>query len=600
MYYEFFGFREAPFSIAPDPRYLYLSERHKEALAHLMYGVGGQGGFIVITGEVGTGKTTICRCFMEQAPEHVDIALILNPKLSARELLGSICDELGIKVPAGASIKRMIDQLNAHLLDAHAKGRHTVLIIDEAQNLSIDVLEQLRLLTNLETSEKKLLQIVLLGQPELQEILERRELRQLAQRVTARYHLDSLAKDEIPAYVRYRLSVAGQRTDLFTPAALRRVYRMARGIPRLINLICDRSLLGAYAEGVHQVDARTVRQAGREVLGRVGAAGGNMKAERPSLPGVSVGVIIAALVLFTAGLTTYRLGWLNIRINDKGASATLSTPEKATASEPSKTLEAGTSASATTMSGSQPDTSASLAKVSEPDPGGDASPQKASPETSTGQEGNLAPDLDAYQPQGDEKVQAYQVLFRTWGDDYEPASTPYACDYAQTMGLQCIHREGNWRGLQQLNRPVVMRLFNRAGNEFYIALLHLSGDLATISLDGKEYQVRRDLLDKHWLGDYSLVWRMPPGESRKDADRQKWLSLQISQVIDRQGGSVSQRQQLKSMSLVDQVKWFQKSVGLIPDGIPGTVTLIHLNTVLDAKVPRLFDTKQTVDSAKRG
>ncbi len=245
MYYDFFGFREPPFSIAPDPRYLYLSERHKEALAHLMYGIQGQGGFIVITGEVGTGKTTMSRCFIENVPDHVDIALILNPRLSARELLSSICDELGIAHPAGSTIKRLVDLINQDLLKAHAAGRHKVLMIDEAQNLSADVLEQLRLLTNLETAEKKLLQIVLLGQPELQELLARPELRQLNQRVTARYHLEALDRSEVQAYVRYRISVAGQRGEIFSESAIRALYRVSGGIPRLINLISDRALLGA-------------------------------------------------------------------------------------------------------------------------------------------------------------------------------------------------------------------------------------------------------------------------------------------------------------------------------------------------------------------
>lgn len=596
MYYEFFGFREAPFSIAPDPRYLYLSERHKEALAHLMYGVGGQGGFIVITGEVGTGKTTICRCFMEQAPDQVDIALILNPKLSARELLGSICDELGIKVPAGASIKRMIDQLNAHLLDAHARGRHTVLIIDEAQNLSSDVLEQLRLLTNLETTEKKLLQIVLLGQPELQEILERRELRQLAQRVTARYHLDSLSRDEIPAYVRYRLSVAGQRTDLFTESALRGVYRLARGIPRLINLICDRALLGAYAEGRHLVDARTVRQAGREVLGSRNARK-SMAAERPSLSGVGVGVVVAGLVIFTLGLTAYRLGWVDYQWHGRPASATHTSKASQSPGKPKTSKPAADEASEGNASkNALKDVSLSPAAADS----GEAALVATAAGADVAPSDNAGPDLANYPPTGDEQVEAYQALFKTWGGDYEPASTPNACDYAQTMGLQCLHRQGNWRGLEQLNRPVVMRLFNRKGTEFYITLVRLADSTATISLAGKTYQVPRSALDQRWLGDYALVWRPPPGDNRSDALRQQWLAQHISQLIDRQGGSVSERAQLKTQSVVDQVKWFQKSVGLIPDGIPGTVTLIHMNTALDATVPRLFDAKLAADAASRG
>ena len=309
MYYDFFGFREAPFSIAPDPRYLYLSGRHKEALAHLMYGVQGQGGFIVITGEVGTGKTTVCRCFIENVPAHVDIALILNPRLSARELLSAICDELGIDHSPEASTKLLVDAINQDLLRAHAEGRHKVLVIDEAQNLSADVLEQLRLLTNLETAEKKLLQIVLLGQPELQRLLALPELRQLNQRVTARYHLDALERFELPDYLHYRLSVAGLRGEVFTSGAIRHLYRCSGGIPRLINLIADRALLGAYAEGEHQVAKPQIRKAAREVLGERGQAGAR---GHGALVFASVVLAVLATSWLALEETTWLPGWASL------------------------------------------------------------------------------------------------------------------------------------------------------------------------------------------------------------------------------------------------------------------------------------------------
>ncbi|HEB27690.1 MAG TPA: AAA family ATPase [Porticoccus sp.] len=266
MYQQYFGLKEAPFSIAPDPRYLFLSDKHREALAHLIYGVGDQGGFVLLTGEVGTGKTTICRCLLQQVPDNADIAFIINPKQSINQLLQSIFNDLGIHYEKGETSKDLIDHLNRYLLEAHARGRNTILIIDEAQNLSPDVLEQLRLLTNLETNEKKLLQLVLLGQPELNELLSKPELRQLAQRVTARYHLTPLSKAEIIDYIEHRLSIAGCRSELFSAAAVNKIYSLSKGVPRLINLICDRTLLGVYATNNDQATPKIVSNAAKEIF----------------------------------------------------------------------------------------------------------------------------------------------------------------------------------------------------------------------------------------------------------------------------------------------------------------------------------------------
>jgi len=267
MYLSYFGLAEAPFSIAPDPRYLYMSQRHQEALAHLLYGVNAGGGFVLLTGEVGAGKTTVCRCFLEQIPESCDVAYIFNPKLTVPELLATICAEYRIECPVGnTSVKVYIDCINAYLLDAHAKDRHTVLIIDEAQNLSPDVLEQLRLLTNLETNERKLLQIILLGQPELAEMLAKPELRQLSQRVIARYHLGPLDKREVAAYVQHRLTISGAQRPMFPAALMGMLYRLSGGVPRVINVLCDRALLGTYAQNKEKVDSATLKQAAREVF----------------------------------------------------------------------------------------------------------------------------------------------------------------------------------------------------------------------------------------------------------------------------------------------------------------------------------------------
>lgn len=309
MYTEYFGLRECPFSIAPDPRYLFMSEKHREALAHLTYGISGDG-FILLTGEVGTGKTTVCRCLLEQLPGDTDVAFVLYPKLSVRELFATICQELRIEYPrANASNKDLLDAINAYLLDAHARGRKTVLIIEEAQNLDMKLLEQVRLLTNLETDSRKLLQIIMVGQPELRDILARADMKQVAQRITARYHLGPLSRDEVSAYVSHRLRVAGGSAELFPPSVVGRIFRLSGGIPRLINLLCDRSLLGAYAHGNRTVDVSTVVRAWQEISGS--------RPER-SHPRRGLRLLVAVMLFLVCGAVVAALYYVNMAQSDVG------------------------------------------------------------------------------------------------------------------------------------------------------------------------------------------------------------------------------------------------------------------------------------------
>lgn len=295
MYKEYFGLKETPFSISPDPHYFYISEGHREALAHLMYGINSDGGFVLLTGEVGTGKTTVCRCLLQQMPENCEIAFILNPKLTSVELLASICDELRISYTKdNETIKDLVARINEFLISSSEKGRRTILIIEEAQNLSVEVLEQIRLLTNLETNQRKLLQIIMLGQPELRELLAKPELRQLSQRITARYHLGPLTRDEIAAYVNHRLSVAGLvRGELFPPPAMKMIYGLTGGVPRLINVICDRALLGTYTQGKPSVDKETLIKAAGEVSGKP-----NNPWHKTYLPALSGTALLIVIIVF--------------------------------------------------------------------------------------------------------------------------------------------------------------------------------------------------------------------------------------------------------------------------------------------------------------
>lgn len=570
MYYDFFGFREPPFSIAPDPRYLFLSDRHKEALAHLMYGVQGQGGFIVITGEVGTGKTTVSRCFIENVPDHVDIALILNPRLSARELLSSVCDELEIPHPVGASIKQLVDLINADLLKAHGAGRHKVLMIDEAQNLSADVLEQLRLLTNLETAEKKLLQIVLLGQPELQELLARPELRQLNQRVTARYHLDALSKDELPGYLRYRLGVAGLRADIFTGGAIKTLFKVSNGIPRLINLISDRALLGAYAEGEHVITTNYIRTAAKEVNGGRSAAG---QTATGAYNNKSRYLALVASVLVAVIGTAWLLERWQV---DAEAFA-------------SWTGEQGPIVTGTIER-------AEAVPEPEPEPEPDPEPVQES-KTSAPTPEPVAESIRSFEfnTHGQSQSSAFRSLFGLWGKDYLPSDNPDACIFARIKGLACLAQQGTRRSLERLNRPAILELRNPEGERRYVTIRHLDGKQAVVETLNGSKTFPFDSLEAFWFGDFTVLWQLPPFmddsvDNTGASSEQLWLSSRMMELADLLSSERRQSDQVKRMETPEQVRWYQQQKGLVVDGIAGAMTLIQINNDLDDDVPRLVST----------
>jgi general secretion pathway protein A len=543
VYAAHFGLTERPFSLAPDPRYLFLSAGHREALAHLVYGLQG-GGFVQLTGEVGTGKTTVCRALLDQLPPEVDVAMIFTPRLTAVELLAAVCAELHLDTPPGtSSVKVLIDALSKRLLDTHARGRRTVVIIDEAQNLSMDVLEELRLLTNIETTREKLLQVILIGQPELVEVMQRPELRQLGQRVTARYHLRPFAFAETKAYVAHRLEVAGQRDSMFTRAALWTVHRRSGGVPRLINNICDRALLGAFAGGKRRVTAAIVRRAATEVLG---PGPGRYWLEA----GVAASVVVAVLggaAMLRPNSIQYVSDWWAKRIMPPAVA--------------------------------MPPSSAAIAPS-----GPSVTPVAIPAATAPAAKPTLEPLLDARTRDRDA---AFTKLFAVWGEDYATRRGDAGCDFARRAGLRCLMKTGTWKVLRRLDLPATLMLATPNGDRHYATMTSLQEDVATLDVAGETVTLPLTEIERFWDGAFVALWRAPgltssdlrPGMSSRDV---AWVRQQLA------SGSSSERTTLYDDELKERVVAFQRANGLTPDGIVGDETLVRLTAMsTEARMPSL-------------
>ena len=527
MYTSFFGLTEKPFAITPDPRYLYLSERHAEALAHLAYGIAEAGGFIQLTGEVGTGKTTVLRSLLQQLPPHCDVALILNPRVTPAEFLQCICDELHVQMPAAAagSVKSLVDLLTHFLLDAHGRSRRVVLMVDEAQNLSTDVLEQVRLLTNLETATQKLLQILLIGQPELRAVLAQPELRQLAQRVTGRYHLEALKRPETIAYVRHRLRVAGATRDVFTSGALRELHRLSRGVPRIINVIADRALLGAYTREEHLVTSHFVRRAASEVYGRPVLA--------PWLRWAALAGAVAGAALL--GVAVWR-----------------ALPERESA-PPAVTAPV-----------------VAQAAPAAPPPAPAPRPQLSA---------LLALDAD-----GTTMDSAFASLFRMWGAEYRTGNG-LGCTQASVQGLTCVWQRGSLAQLKLFNRPAILSLIDEANSSRQVVLAGLDGGQAKLQIGASEVEVPVAELADYWFGEFLVLWRPQSGDLRPlragmRGDDVRWLRQGLEQL----GGlpASSPPGDVFDADLQRLVEDFQRSRRLSVDGVAGIQTQLVLDAALGA------------------
>ena len=562
MYLEHFSLKERPFSISPDPRFLFMSNRYREALAHLTYGVEDGGGFVLLTGEVGTGKTTVCRCLLQQLPEKTRLAFVLNPKLNSVELLATICDELSIEYPEyTTSLKTLTDCLSDYLLKCYEQGLSVVVMIDEAQNIDTEVLEQIRLLTNLETNQKKLLQIILVGQPELQEKLAKRELRQLAQRITARYHLRPLDLKETMAYVLHRVRIAGGRESLFNRKSIELLHVKAMGIPRLINTICDRALVAACTRKMNQVNPKIMQDAIVDVLG------GNLLADEMVLKTNTNGSksILIGMALISLLVLVF---WLGQRSNQNNQITDLiSTTQAATQLIPLSRLDEETILIPQETIRDSVDVQTLVEKTSSP---------------------SLIDRMLGNERWDNNGIWSMQQLMKLWNLDYSLFSDGPACQFAANYGLICETLSGNWQLLRAFNRPATLKFSAGLQGEFWGTLSKLSGTEATLHFGEKDVMIRLDELSTIWTGEFQLLWQAPVGYQidLKVGDRGRavfWLSEKMNQLVD----SKLQASEIFDQGLQNAVSEYQRKRNITADGIAGMQTILTINSETLDGIPLL-------------
>lgn len=550
MYKEFFGISESPFSIVPSARFLYLSDRHREALTHMLGSMGGGGGFGLLTGEVGTGKTTVLRALVPRLPQATQVAVILNPSLSTHELLAALSDELTISYPEHASIKILTDGIYQHLLTNHQAGKQTLLLIDEAQHLMPDVLEQLRLLTNLETDSTKLLKVVLVGQPELQQLLQQERLRQLAQRITSRYHLLPLTLEEVSEYINYRLRVVDCLHQVFAPAQTQQIAKATGGIPRLINLVCDKAMQLAYQKMTHQIDKEIVAKACDEILSWQLPAH-QLQQDTVTPRKVSPALSLALGVAVALGVS-YWQGWLPAMTTNTAAEAqvapSVAAPQRSVELPPQVPVQAA------------------------------QDPKQAAFEA-------LQHWQETVKQAGSER-HAMQVMYQLWG--YETHLNQANCESSGRVALSCYSGKGNLEQLGLINRPAILALQEPDGAAYFATLYAIRRDTVELLLAGERIAVSPRWLAERWNGLYTLLWRPPLGDKTairygQQGQRVAWLDRHLSSLL----GVMPEQQDTFGQGLLDKLRRFQRAQDLSVDGIAGPRTLMVIDSALNLPGPTL-------------
>jgi general secretion pathway protein A len=553
MYKKFFSLYESPFSISPNPKYFYLSQHHREALELIRYGINESGGFVLFTGEVGTGKTVIIRTIINDLPKNINSAFICNPGLSVVELFETICSEFGIRHEKNLSKKELIELISSFLKEEYKKQKRALLFIDESQHLSDEAIEEVRLLTNIETDNTKLLQVILVGQPELADKLKQMHMRQIAQRITARFHLLPLSYEETDSYIRYRMQAAGCLQIIFKTDAVKLLHKYSLGIPRIINVTCDRALLIAFKEQSPYVTKEHMRKALSETLGTSSSIRNN--ATSSLLSGLDVGSIITSInscyvkeiltVIIFSVLCFFAVYSVNINYGNKKG--------ELTNGEVISRLKADR------------DVVALKEKLTEVT--------------------KIATNLKKYDFEKNRYVvdlsyslqmeNAWNGLLNIYGFEAKGASIDESCEYISKKEYQCFSGKSDLSYLEQYNLPVMIKLIGNDLTPFYVVLVELSKDKASILMNGRKWVVERAFIEASYEGDFKLIW---PILARNNVINRASSQREINKLVSCLNNYFDEDIGVSSWNntLVERLKEFQSDKGLASDGIAGFETLWNL------------------------